>query len=172
MPSQCMRGKDFRGISPINNKEVMNPNITKLNYRSWIHASVCWVLFCFFCSATAVQALNRPKNLAPVMFIGGFGLQFAGTLVGTSAQDSYDQYLYSVGSKMVSHRDNYKSRSNLSLIIKRTGIGLIGLATLISILNQAEVISSPDQQTANAIRILPLYDPDQYKAALILQRSF
>jgi len=49
---------------------------------------------------------------------------------------------------------------------------LIGLATLISILNQAEVISSPDQQTANAIRILPLYDPDQYKAALILQRSF
>lgn len=150
----------------------MNPNLNQSNYRSWLRASVCCVLFCVFYQTTTVHALDKTNYSTPVMLIGGFGLQLAGALVGTSAQNSYDQYLYSVGSKMASHREKYKSRRNLSLIIRRTGIGLIGLATLTSILDQAKVISSSNQQTANAIRILPLQDPNQYTTAFILQRSF
>ena len=38
--------------------------------------------------------------------------------------------------------------------------------------DQAKIISSPNKKVANAIRILPLHDPDQYKAAFILQGSF
>jgi hypothetical protein len=50
--------------------------------------------------------------------------------------------------------------------------GLISLAMLLSILDQAKIFSSPNKKVANAIRILPLHDPDQYKAAFILQRPF
>ena len=150
----------------------MSSSLKKSSYRSWLRASICCVLFCFFYQTTTVHALEKTNHLAPVMLIGGFGLQFAGALVGTSAQNSYDQYLYSVGSKMASHREKYKSRRNLSLVIKRTGIGLISLATLLSILDQAKIFSSPNKKVANAIRILPLHDPDQYKAAFILQRPF
>ncbi|MEC8893068.1 MAG: hypothetical protein VX901_07050 [Candidatus Poribacteria bacterium] len=150
----------------------MSSSLKKSSYRSWLRASICCVLFCFFYQTTTVHALEKTNHLAPVMLIGGFGLQFAGALVGTSAQNSYDQYLYSVGSKMASHREKYKSRRNLSLVIKQTGIGLISLATLLSILDQAKIFSSPNKKVANAIRILPLHDPDQYKAAFILQRPF
>ena len=73
---------------------------------------------------------------------------------------------------MAFHREKYKSRRNLSLVIKRTGIGLISLATLLSILDQAEIISSSNEKVANAIRILPLHDSDQCKVAFLLQRSF
>ena len=150
----------------------MNPSLNKSSYRSWLCASICCVLFCFFYQTTAVHAFEKTNHSTPIMLIGGFGLQFAGALVGTSAQNNYDQYLYSVGSKMAFHREKYKSRRNLSLVIKRTGIGLISLATLLSILDQAEIISSSNEKVANAIRILPLHDSDQCKVAFLLQRSF
>lgn len=151
----------------------MNQNFDKSHYRSWLQISVCCVLFCFFCQTKIVHALDRKKHVMPIMFIGGFGLQFASALVGTSAQNNYDQYLNSVGSKMASHREKYKSHRNLSLIIKRTGIGIIGLATLISILDQAEIISTnSNPKKINTIRILPLHDPNQHKLAFVLQKSF
>ena len=83
----------------------MNPSLNKSSYRSWLRASICCVLFCFFYQTTAVHAFEKTNHSTPIMLIGGFGLQFAGALVGTSAQNNYDQYLYSVGSKMAFHRE-------------------------------------------------------------------
>ena len=150
----------------------MNQNSDKSHYRSWLQISVCCILFCCFCQTKIVHALDRKKHVTPIMFIGGFGLQFESALVGTSAQNNYDQYLNTVGSKIASHREKYKRHHNLSLIIKRTGIGIIGLTTLISILDQAEIISNSNPKKINTIRILPLHDPNQHKLAFILQKSF
>jgi len=90
--------------------------------------------------------------------------------VASSAQDTYYQYLSTgIQSDLVTHRDDYKTKRDLSLAMSRTGVAFVGLAVLISVFDQLDVVS--DSRSVQ-LSLKPSYNAATGDAALTLQRKF
>lgn len=119
------------------------------------------------------QAVDRSRALTIGLFVSGVALKFGSTFVATSAQDTYDQYLSTgIQADIVEHRDDYKTKRDLSLGMSRAGVGFVGLAVLISVFDQLDVISKPSAARSVRLNLNPSYNPRTGDAALTFQRNF
>lgn len=117
------------------------------------------------------QAGGGARALKVVLFTTGMGLKFGSVFVDKSAQDSYDKYLTTaLQADIVRHRSDYTSRRDTSLIMSRVGMGLVGVAALISIFDQLDLISRQSQ--SSALRLTPNYHFQNRETTLSLQGRF
>lgn len=124
-------------------------------------------------TVTPAQAVDRSRVLTVGLFASGVALKFGSTFVATSAQDTYDQYLSTgIQADIVKHRDDYKTKRDLSLGMSRAGIGFVGLAVLISVFDQLDVISKPSAARLVRLNLNPSYNPRTGDAALTFRRKF
>ena len=101
------------------------------------------------------------------------GLKFGSAFVEESAQDSYDQYLKTaMQAEIARHRADYTSKRDTSVALSRVGIGLVGVATLVSIFNQLSLISKQSSCESAALRLTPAYNLRSQKTTLKLQGQF
>ncbi len=95
----------------------------------------------FFISLTILpaQAARRSHGLAITLLASGVGLQVGSTLLYTSAQSRYEEYLSAaIQDDIQSRKSDVVARENASVIMSRVGYGCIGLAVILSIFNQLE----------------------------------
>ena len=119
------------------------------------------------------EATDRSRVLTIALFTSGVALKFGSVFVTTSAQDTYDQYLSTgIQSDITKYRDDYKTKRNLSIGMSRTGIGFVGLAVLISVFDQLDVISESSALRPVQLTFKPSYNSRTGDAALTLQRKF
>ena len=124
-------------------------------------------------TVTPAQAVDRSRVLTVGLFVSGAALKFGSTFVATSAQDTYDQYLSTgIQADIVKHRDDYKTKRDLSLGMSRAGVGFVGIAVLISFFDQLDVISKPSAARSVRLSLNPSYNPRTGDAALTFQRKF
>ena len=124
-------------------------------------------------TVSPAQSADRSRVLTIGLFASGVALKFGSVFVANSAQDTYDQYLSTgIQSDLAKHRDDYKTQRNLSIGMSHTGIGLVGLAVLISVFDQLNVISESPPSRSGQLSFNPSYNPRTGEAALTLQRKF
>ena len=134
------------------------------------------ILIC--CVAIAMATVSparadRTRTLTIGLFASGVALKFGSIFVANSAQDTYDQYLSAgIQSDIARHRDDYKTKRDLSLGMSRTGIGFVGFAVLISVFDQLDVISESSASRSVRLSLKPSYNPRTGEAALTFQRKF
>ena len=142
------------------------------NDRIRLRILICCVATLMATVAPA-EAVDRSRVLTIGLFTSGIALKFGSVFVATSAQDTYDQYLSTgIQSDITKYRDDYKSKRNLSIGMSRTGIGFVGLAVLISVFDQLDVISESSAFRPVQLTFKPSYNSRTGDAALILQRKF
>ncbi len=84
-----------------------------------------------------VQAKKRSNGFAITLLISGIGFQVGSTFLNTSAENKYEEYLSATTqSDIQSLKDETVARDNATIIMSRVGYGCIGLAVLLSVLNQ------------------------------------
>ena len=116
---------------------------------------------------------DRSRVLTIGLFASGVALKFGSTFVASSAQDTYDQYLATgIQSDLATHRDNYKTKRDLSIAMSRTGVAFVGLAVLISVFDQLDVVSESSTSRPVRLSLKPSYNAATGDAALTLQRKF
>lgn len=119
------------------------------------------------------RAADRSRVLTIGLFASGVALKFGSTFVATSAQETYDQYLSTgIQADIVKYRNDYKTQRNLSIGMSRTGMGFVGLAVLISVFEQLDVISGSSPARSARLNLKPSYNPGTGAAALTFQRQF
>ena len=134
------------------------------------------ILIC--CVAIAMATVSparadRSRALTIGLFASGIALKFGSVFVASSAQDTYDQYLSAgIQSDIAKHRDDYKTKRDLSIGMSRTGIGFVGFAVLISVFDQLDVISESSASRSVRLSLKPSYNPRTGEAALTFQRKF
>ncbi len=112
----------------------------------------CCCAFIVVLASGQAEAARRSRTLPIVLFASGLGLQLGGSLLKTSAQNRYDEYLSTaIQSDIQAHRDAYLARQNGSVIMSRVGYGCIGLAVLLSIYGQLDTPDEPASPQANRI---------------------
>ena len=142
------------------------------NHKIGLRILICCVMI-LMTTVSPVQAVDRTRVLTVGLFASGLALKFGSVFVANSAQDTYDQYLSTgIQSDIAKHRDDYKTQRNLSLGMSRTGVGFVGLALLISIFDQLDVISKSSASRSARLNLKPSYNPRTGEAALTLQRKF
>ena len=142
------------------------------NNKLGLRIVICCVVIVMTTIAPA-RAADRSRVLTIGLFASGAALKFGSIFVANSAQDTYDQYLSTgIQSDIAKHRDNYKTKRNLSTGMSRTGIGFVGLAVLISIFDQLEAIPESSASRSVQLSLKPSYNPQTGDAALTLQRKF
>ena len=134
------------------------------------------ILICCVAILTATVSparADRTRVLTIGLFTTGVALKFGSIFVANSAQDTYDQYLSTgIQADIAKHRDDYKSMRDLSVGMSRTGIGFVGLAVFISVLDQLDVISESSDYRSAWLNLKPNYNPRTREASLTLQRKF
>ena len=114
-------------------------------YRIMVHLGLklkgilIGILCLVFLSLTIspVQAKKRSSGLAITLLISGVGLQVGSTFLNTSAENKYEEYLAATTQADIqSLKDETVVRENATVIMSRVGYGCIGLAVLLSIVNQ------------------------------------
>ena len=124
-------------------------------------------------TVTPAQAVDRSRVLTVGLFVSGVALKFGSTFVATSAQDTYDQYLSTgIQADILKHRDDYKTKRDLSLGMSRAGVGFVGLAILISVFDQLDVIAKSSAARSVRLNFKPSYNLRTGDAAFIFQRKF
>ena len=142
------------------------------NNRIGLGILICCVAI-LIAIVSPVQSADQSRVLTIGLFASGVALKFGSVFVANAAQDTYDQYLSTgIQSDLAKHRDDYESQRNLSIGMSRTGIGFVGLAVLISVLDQFEVISESSAVRSARLNIEPSYNPRTGDAALTFQRKF
>ena len=142
------------------------------NNKLRLRILICCVAI-LIATVSPARAVDRSRVLTIGLFASGVALKFGSVFVATSAQDTYDQYLSTgIQADIAKHRDDYKSQRNLSTGMSRTGIGLVGLAVLISVFDQLDVISESSAARSIQLNLEPSYNPRTGEAALTLQRKF
>jgi hypothetical protein len=130
---------------------------------------ICCALLLMVGMFPAQATAKRSHTLPIALFASGMVLKFGGAFVENSAQDSYDQYLNTaIQADIAKHRDAYTSKHNASVVMSRVGIGFVGVATLVSLLNQFDLIS----HQPTALRLAPSYDFLTHETTFLLQRRF
>lgn len=134
--------------------------------------TICCALL-LIAEISPVHAAERPRVLTIALFASGIGLKFASVFLENSAQDSYDQYLSTaIQDDIAQHRDDYTSKHDLSVAMSRTGIGLVGLAMLISVFDELNLISRSSSAQSARLRLNPGYNPRTREMTLMFQRQF
>ena len=99
------------------------------------------------------QAARRSHGLAITLLASGVGLQVSSTLMHTSAENRYEEYLSAaIQADIQSQKSDVVARENASVIMSRVGYGCIGLAVILSIFNQldnASTETTPSTQLHN-----------------------
>lgn len=141
------------------------------NNKIELRILICCVVI-LMATVSPAQA-DRSRVLTIGLFASGVVLKFGSAFVAASAQDTYDQYLSTgIQSDITMHRDNYESQRNLSIAMSRTGIGFVGVAVLISVFDQLDVISESSAAHSVQLSLKPSYNPRTGDAALTFQRKF
>ena len=142
------------------------------NNKLGLRIGICCIIIVMI-AVSSTPAADRSRVLTIGLFASGVALKFGSILVANSAQDTYDQYLATgIQSDLAIHRDDYATKRNLSIGMSRTGIGFVGFAVLISVLDQVDVISESSAARSVRLSLHPSYNPRTSDAALTLQRKF
>ena len=142
------------------------------NNKLGLRIGICCIIIVMI-AGSSTQAADRSRVLTIGLFASGVALKFGSILVANSAQDTYDQYLATgIQSDLATHRDDYTTKRDLSIAMSRTGIGFVGFAVLISVLDQVDVISESSVARSVRLSLHPSYNPRTSDAALTLQRKF
>ena len=108
------------------------------------------LLCCIFILITSIQPADAGKGnraFAITLLVSGLGLQVGSTFLNASAEDRYEAYLSAViQSDIQSQKSDVVAYKNASVSMSRAGYGFIGLAVIISILDQISE-SSKDSET-------------------------
>jgi len=124
-------------------------------------------------TVSPTRAADRSRVLTIGLFASGVALKFGSVFVANSAQGTYDEYLTTgIQSDITKHRDDYKTKRDLSFGMSRTGVGFVGLAVLISVFDQFNVISESSAVRSTQLSLKPSYNPRTGNAALTLQQKF
>ena len=95
---------------------------------------------CIFILITSIQPADAGKGnrtFAITMLVSGLGLQVGSTFLNASAENRYEDYLSAViQSEIQSQKSDVVTFKNASVSMSRVGYGFIGLAVIISILDQ------------------------------------
>ncbi len=95
---------------------------------------------CIFILITSIQSADAGKGnrtFAITMLASGLGLQVGSTFLNASAENRYEDYLSAViQSDIQSQKSDVIAYKNASVSMSRVGYGFIGLAVIISILDQ------------------------------------
>ncbi len=98
------------------------------------------LLCCIFILITSIQPADAGKGnrtFAITLLVSGLGLQVGSTFLNASAEDRYEDYLSAViQSDIQSQKSDVVAYKNASVSMSRVGYGFIGLAVVISILDQ------------------------------------
>lgn len=141
------------------------------NNRIEFRILICCVII-MMATVPPTQA-DRSRVLAIGLFASGVALKFGSIFVANSAEDNYDQYLSTgIQTDLANHRDDYKTKRDLSIGMSRTGISFVGFAVLISVFDQLEVISESSSSRPAQLSLKPSYNPRTGDAALTFQRKF
>lgn len=123
---------------------------------------------CIFILITSIQPADAGKGnrtFAITMLVSGLGLQVGSTFLNASAENRYEDYLSAViQSEIQSQKSDVIVYKNASVSMSRVGYGFIGLAVIISILDQISE-SSIDRES------IPQQDMDSLSGR-IGQNSF
>ena len=142
------------------------------NNKIGLRVVICCVLVAV-ATVSPAEAADRSRVLTIGLFASGVALKFGSVFVANSAHDSYDQYLSTgIQADIAQHRNDYKTKRNLSLGMSRTGIGFVGLAVLISVFDQLDYISKPSISHSTQLSLKSSYNPRTGDAALTFQRNF
>lgn len=126
-----------------------------LHRKKAIILLICCVLTLMSVVSPLEARADRSRAWTIGLFATGMGLKFGSVFVENSAQDSYDQYLHTaIQSDIAKHRDSYTAKHNASTIMSRVGMGLVGIAALISVFDQLDFIATP----STALRLTPSYN--------------
>ena len=103
---------------------------------------VCCVLLISLMGLPA-QAARRSHGLAITLLVSGVGLQVGSTMLHTSAESRYEEYLsLAIQDDIQNRKNDVIARENASVIMSRVGFGCIGLAVILSIFNQLDNAST------------------------------
>ena len=142
------------------------------NNKIGLRILICCIVI-LMAAVSSACAVDRSRVLTIGLFASGAALKFGSVIVATSAQDTYDQYLSTgIQADIAKYRDDYQSKRDLSVGMSRTGIGFVGLAVLISVFDQLDVISESSAARSVRLSLKPSYNPRTGEAALTLQRKF
>ena len=124
-------------------------------------------------TAFPARAADRSRVLTIGLFASGVALKFGSIFVANSAQDTYDEYLSTgIQTDLTTHRDDYKTQRDVSLGMSRTGIGFVGLAILVSVFDQLDIIAQSSAARSVQLSVEPSYNPRTGDAVLTLRRKF
>lgn len=142
------------------------------NNKLGLRIGICCIIIVMI-AVSSTQAADRSRMLTIGLFASGVALKFGSILVANSAQDTYDQYLSTgIQSDLATHRDDYTTKRNLSVGMSRTGIGFVGFAVLISVLDQLDIISESSVARSVKLSLNPSYNPRTGDTVLTLHRKF
>lgn len=98
------------------------------------------LLCCIFILIIGIQSADAGKGnrtFAITLLVSGLGLKVGSTFLNASAEDRYEDYLTAViQSDIQSQKSDVVAYKNASVSMSRAGYGFIGLAVIISILDQ------------------------------------
>ena len=136
------------------------------NNKLGLRILICCVVV-VIATISPARAADRSRVLTIGLLASGVALKFGSAFVASSAQDTYDQYLFTgIQADIAKYRDNYKSKRDLSVGMSRTGIGICWTCGVNLGFDQLDYISKP------SLSLKPSYNPRIGEAALTLQRRF
>jgi len=122
-------------------------------------------------------AQARVGKLPPLIFISGIGLSLGSIYLNKSAQDSYDAYLQTAFQHEIQqYRQDYLKLQTSSQVMARVGLGIAGLALVISIWKQVTdsvvIYESNLSESSVSLGLLPQVDLAQREANIVWRRRF
>jgi hypothetical protein len=104
-------------------------------------------LFIIFTGFQQTHALDKSRFFVCLMFLSGLGSSFAGAVIQSQANETYDQYLHTaVQAEMDKHIDEYDQQNRNSIIASRTGVGLVIGAVILSLIDASNIPTSESQE--------------------------
>ncbi|MCE2400986.1 hypothetical protein J4G08_08890 [Candidatus Poribacteria bacterium] len=142
------------------------------NQKRFVIGICC--IFILILTILPAQAARRSHGLAITLLASGVGLQVGSTMLHTSAESRYEEYLsLAIQDDIQNHKNDVVARENASVIMSRVGFGCIGLAVILSIFNQlhnASIEITPLSQTQSNVKFNTHY-PINFTASPILLDS-
>lgn len=111
-----------------------------MRYHLSYQKVLTFLFCCIFFLITSIQPADAGKGnrtFAITMLVSGLGLQVGSTFLNASAENRYEDYLSAViQTDIQSQKNDVIVYKNASVSMSRVGYGFIGLAVIISILDQ------------------------------------